>query len=89
MRQLIILSLVVIPFFSVAQKQQPKLVIGIVVDQMRYDYLTRYWDKYGEGGFKKLINEGFNCKNTNYNYMRGGFFSYDLLLFFVVIMLIN
>ena len=52
-----------------SQKQQPKLVIGIVVDQMRYDYLTRYWNRYGEGGFKKLINGGFNCKNVNYNYM--------------------
>lgn len=51
------------------QKSKPKLVIGIVVDQMRYDYLTRYWDRYGEGGFKKLVNEGFNCKNANYNYM--------------------
>lgn len=56
-------------FMGFSQKQQPKLVIGIVVDQMRYDYLTRYWDRYGEGGFKKLINEGFNCKNVNYNYM--------------------
>jgi predicted AlkP superfamily pyrophosphatase or phosphodiesterase len=56
-------------FIGFSQKQQPKLVIGIVVDQMRYDYLTRYWDKYGEGGFKKLIKEGFNCKRMNYNYM--------------------
>lgn len=69
MRKLIILSLVIVPFFSFAQKQKPKLVVGIVVDQMRYDYLTRFWDKYGEGGFKKLVNGGFNCKNANYNYM--------------------
>ncbi len=69
MRKLFILSLVIIPFFSFAQKQKPKLVVGIVVDQMRYDYLTRFWDKYGDGGFKKLVNEGFNCKNANYNYM--------------------
>lgn len=47
----------------------PKLVVGIVVDQMRPDYLYRYWDKFGEGGFKKLVNEGFVCKNTNYNYV--------------------
>ena len=57
------------PFLSQGQKKQPKLVVGIVVDQMRYDYLTRFWDKYGDGGFKKLVNEGFNCKNANYNYM--------------------
>lgn len=49
--------------------QSPKLVIGIVVDQMRYDYLTRFWDHYGDGGFKRLVAEGFNCKNNQFNYM--------------------
>lgn len=48
---------------------KPKLVVGIVVDQMRYDYIYRFWDKYGNDGFKKLVNEGFFCKNTNYNYV--------------------
>jgi predicted AlkP superfamily pyrophosphatase or phosphodiesterase len=48
---------------------RPKLVIGIVVDQMRYDYIYRYWDKFGNDGFKRLVNEGFFCKNTNYNYV--------------------
>jgi len=47
---------------------QPKLVIGIVIDQMRYDYLAKYYSKFSENGFKKLLNQGFNCKNTNYNY---------------------
>ena len=46
----------------------PKLVVGIVVDQMRYDYLTRFWNHYGEGGFKRMVNEGFNCKNHHFNY---------------------
>ncbi len=46
----------------------PKLVVGIVVDQMRYDYLTRFWDDYDEGGFRRLVNEGFNCKNNHFNY---------------------
>jgi predicted AlkP superfamily pyrophosphatase or phosphodiesterase len=36
---------------------------------MRYDYLYRYWNKYGEGGFKKLLKEGFSCDNTNINYV--------------------
>ncbi len=49
--------------------ENPKLVVGIVVDQMRYDYLTRFYNKFGEGGFKRLINYGFNCKNTHYNYI--------------------
>nr|WP_247716546.1 alkaline phosphatase PafA [Sinomicrobium weinanense] len=48
---------------------KPKLVVGIVVDQMRYDYLTRFWERYGDGGFKRLINEGFNCRNNHFNYI--------------------
>ncbi|QLG45988.1 alkaline phosphatase PafA [Costertonia aggregata] len=47
---------------------KPKLVVGIVVDQMRYDYLTRFWNHYGTGGFKRLISEGYNCKNNHFNY---------------------
>ncbi|GAB2802674.1 alkaline phosphatase family protein [Rhabdobacter roseus] len=47
---------------------RPKLVVGIVVDQMRYDYLYRYYDKYKEGGFKRLLNDGFNCRNNHYHY---------------------
>lgn len=49
--------------------KKPKLIVGIVVDQMRYDYLTRFDSKFGEGGFKRLINEGFNCKNNHFNYV--------------------
>ncbi|MDG1728731.1 MAG: alkaline phosphatase family protein [Algibacter sp.] len=52
-----------------AQNENPKLVVGIVVDQMRYDYLTRFYSKYGEGGFKRMMNEGFNCKNNHFNYI--------------------
>ena len=52
---------------SIAQK--PKLVVGIVVDQMRYDYLNQYWDNFGEDGFKRLVNDGYNCKNMHYNYV--------------------
>jgi predicted AlkP superfamily pyrophosphatase or phosphodiesterase len=48
---------------------RPKLVVGIVVDQMRWDYLYRYYSKYGEGGFKRLLKEGFTCENTNINYL--------------------
>ncbi|RDY60646.1 alkaline phosphatase PafA [Flagellimonas nanhaiensis] len=48
--------------------ETPKLVVGIVVDQMRYDYLTRFWGQYGEGGFKRMVGEGFNCKNHHFNY---------------------
>lgn len=57
-------------FFSFGQsKEAPKLVVGVVVDQMRYDFLYRYYQKYGEGGFKRLLNKGYSCKNTNFNYV--------------------
>jgi predicted AlkP superfamily pyrophosphatase or phosphodiesterase len=49
--------------------EQPKLVVGIVVDQMRYDYLTRFWNHYGEGGFKRLVKDGFTAKNHHFNYV--------------------
>jgi predicted AlkP superfamily pyrophosphatase or phosphodiesterase len=45
------------------------LVVGIVVDQMRYDYLYRFWNKYSNDGFKRLVNEGFQFSNTNFNYV--------------------
>ncbi|WP_128545155.1 alkaline phosphatase PafA [Larkinella soli] len=47
---------------------RPKLVVGIVVDQMRYDYFYRYYDKYGAGGFRRLLADGFNCRNNHYHY---------------------
>lgn len=48
---------------------RPKIVIGIVMDQMRWDYLYRYYDKYSQGGFKRLMREGFNCNNAYINYL--------------------
>ncbi|MBS0026615.1 alkaline phosphatase PafA [Chitinophaga sp. 22321] len=47
---------------------RPKLVVGVVVDQMRWDYLYRYGNRYGAGGFKRLLQEGFSCENTLINY---------------------
>lgn len=49
--------------------QRPKLVVGVVVDQMRWDYLYRYQERFGDNGFKRLMREGFNCKNTMLNYI--------------------
>ncbi|WP_191857989.1 alkaline phosphatase PafA [Hanstruepera ponticola] len=51
------------------ENSKPKLVVGIVVDQMRYDYLTRFANRYGEGGFKRMMREGYNCKNNHFNYI--------------------
>ena len=46
-----------------------KLVVGIVVDQMRQEYLYRFSPKFGNGGFKRLMNEGFMMRNAHYNYV--------------------
>ena len=48
--------------------KRPKLVVGIVVDQMRYEYLYKYADRYVDGGFKRLMKEGINCQENHYNY---------------------
>lgn len=55
-----ILMLCAICSMAQAQPERPKLVVGIVVDQMRWDYLYRYQARYCEGGFKRLLGEGFS-----------------------------
>ncbi len=47
----------------------PDLIVGIVVDKMRYDYLTRMWDRFGDGGFRKLVSEGSSFSNARYDYL--------------------
>lgn len=49
--------------------EKPKLVVGLVIDQMRWDYLYRYYDKYQEGGFKRLLNDGYSLNNVHINYL--------------------
>jgi predicted AlkP superfamily pyrophosphatase or phosphodiesterase len=51
------------------QASKPRLVIGIVVDQMRYDYLHRFDEEYQDGGFRRLLREGFSYANANYDYV--------------------
>ncbi|MCF6182008.1 alkaline phosphatase PafA [Lutibacter sp.] len=50
-------------------QKRPKLVVGIVIDQMRYDYLVKFYNKFGEGGFKRLLNNGYDLKNAHFNYI--------------------
>lgn len=54
---------------SFSQTKSNKIVVGIVVDQMCYDYLYRFQGKFGKKGFNKILNNGTNCRNTNYNYV--------------------
>ena len=76
-RLFVILSLLTFHFslfISVAHAQsqfneKPKLVVGIVVDQMRWDYLDRYYEKFTDGGFRRLIEKGYSCNNCLINYV--------------------
>ena len=68
--KLIFSILILIPSFLFSQQnpERPKLLLGIVVDQMRYDYLDRFEDDFEEGGFNLLRKEGFYLTNLNFNY---------------------
>lgn len=66
---LILLAVLTVTFANAQKSETPKLVVGIVVDQMCYEYLYRFYDKFSDGGFKKLMNDGANCRNTQYNYI--------------------
>lgn len=52
-----------------AQPAKPKLVVGIVIDQMRTEYLYRFSSCFGKNGFNRLVNEGFVCYNTQIDYL--------------------
>src|SRR5690606_37851088 len=48
---------------------RPKLVVGLMIDQMRWDYLYRFYDRYGSDGFKRILREGFSNENTYINHV--------------------
>lgn len=51
------------------KEQKPALVVGIVVDQMRFDYLTKYAKRYSPDGFKKFLNKGFSLTNAHFSHL--------------------
>ncbi|MEO9802188.1 MAG: alkaline phosphatase PafA [Reichenbachiella sp.] len=66
----LVVLLTFITYLSSAQSlQKPKLVVGVVVDQMRYEYLHRFSNHYVDGGFKRLMSDGFVFKNAHFNYI--------------------
>lgn len=68
MRKFVLFLVCVFSLQSQAQ-QRPKLVVGIVVDQMKMEYLYRFSDDYSAKGFKRMMNSGFTFYNMNYNYV--------------------
>jgi predicted AlkP superfamily pyrophosphatase or phosphodiesterase len=72
MRQVLIIFSLLLSLKLVAQPKeqaQPNLVVGIVIDQMRQEYLYRFESKFGEGGFKRMMRDGFMLTNAHYNYV--------------------
>ena len=65
----IILFLGVIMSLNSQAQQRPKLVVGIVVDQMKMEYLYRFSDDFSTNGFKRLMNNGYTFHNMHYNYV--------------------
>lgn len=63
-----IIVLLALAIVSQAQVSRPKLIVGLVVDQMRWDYLYLYNDEYGSDGLKRLLADGFSFENTHINY---------------------
>lgn len=57
------------PRTDIPELKRPRLVVGLMVDQMRWDYLIRYADRYGDNGFRRLMREGWNCNRTYINYI--------------------
>jgi len=68
MRKFVLFLVCVFSISSQAQ-QRPKLVVGIVVDQMKMEYLYRFSDDFSNKGFKRLMDKGFTFYNMNYNYV--------------------
>ena len=66
---LFILLMSIGPIIAQEKPDKPKLVVGIIVDQMRQEYLYRFADRYKDGGFKRLMKDGFMMKNGHYNYV--------------------
>lgn len=75
---LLALLLLVVPTFelsaqrrlvSQAERARPRLVLLIVVDQFRYDYLDRFGDLFSAGGIKRLLREGALWTNANYDHV--------------------
>jgi len=67
MKRFLVVVMAVVALCAAAQVERPKLVVGLVVDQMRWDYLYNY--QWGEGGFKTLLTDGYRCNNTIIDYV--------------------
>ncbi|MBL0128809.1 MAG: alkaline phosphatase family protein [Flavobacteriales bacterium] len=72
MKRVLLVLLIGLALTTSAQQRTwqdpPKLVVGVIVDQMRVDYIYRYWDNFGTGGFRRLISEGAFLRDAHFTY---------------------
>lgn len=72
-RRLILCIFIVMVGLNVLKAQsqhgKTKLMVTIIVDQMRDEYLHRFYDHFEEGGFKRLMQEGLVLRDVQYNYV--------------------
>lgn len=70
MKKLLLLALILnLGAVAEGQTEKPKLVVGVIVDQMRQEYLSRFESRFGEDGFNKLTRDGYTFKNAHFNYV--------------------
>ena len=66
-KRIFVILMAAVALCASGQTDRPKLIVGLVVDQMRWDYLYNY--QWGEGGFKTLLQDGYRCNNTIIDYV--------------------
>lgn len=66
-KRVFVILMAAVALCASGQTDRPKLIVGLVVDQMRWDYLYNY--QWGEGGFKTLLQDGYRCNNTIIDYV--------------------
>lgn len=68
MRLILTILICFFSFITLGQKT-PKLIVGIVIDQMRFDYLQKFGPNFSNNGFNRIMKKGTNCTNVYYNYV--------------------
>jgi predicted AlkP superfamily pyrophosphatase or phosphodiesterase len=64
----LLIFLILLPAFGTAYQNRPKLIVVIIIDQFRGDYLSRYYDRFGSGGFRLLMDHGAYFSDCRYDY---------------------
>jgi hypothetical protein len=68
MKKQIVALIAAVSSLTMYSQERPKLVVGIVVDQMKMEYLDRFYNDFGENGFKRMMAKGYVYRNMHFNY---------------------